>query len=442
MTEIRHFAGWLRGRLRTFAGLAAVAGALALSACGGGSGAPNNFFDAFMSVSPPSATAYSGVPTSLTIDGGAGPFQAASSDSGALAVSVSGRTVVLLANNVTADTAVNVTIKDLGPLINQTEIIVPVTVRASALGNSLTIIPLSGDCGTAVCSGQTALATVKVLSAQGSPLGRAVRFDVIGSSYAIVTNNPAQPLASSLTVLTDSTGTASVILQVNAGAPTQFAQLRVTDVASGQQLTGSFTIQQNTNGSTVLTVVPDTVTIKGPFKGECNSGFVTEYFIFGGTPPYRVSSTFPGAVSLSNSTVNTNGGSFRATTNGTCVNPLLFSIVDATGLQTTAELNNVEGENERAPTAPALSVTPQVIPTGAGNCDSLNAVILVTGGTAPYNIVQTSASVPGVPPVLLGSAGTTALVFPASPDTAVDYVFAVQDSSTPKKTANFTYNCN
>ena len=84
MTEIRHFAGWLRGRLRTVAGLAAVAGTLALSACGGGSGAPNNFFDNFMTVAPTAATAYSGVPTTLTINGGAGPFQASSSDSGAL----------------------------------------------------------------------------------------------------------------------------------------------------------------------------------------------------------------------------------------------------------------------------------------------------------------------------------------------------------------------
>ncbi len=33
---------------------------------------------------------------------------------------------MLLANNVTADTPVNVTIRDLGPLINQTQIVVPV----------------------------------------------------------------------------------------------------------------------------------------------------------------------------------------------------------------------------------------------------------------------------------------------------------------------------
>jgi len=383
MTEIRHFAGWLR----TFAGFAAVAGALALSACGGGSGAPNNFFDNFMTVTPTAATAYSGVPTTLTINGGAGPFQVTSSDSGALAASVAGRTVVLLANNVTADSPVNVTIKDLGPLINQTEIVVPVTVRPSALSNSLTITPTGDDCGEAVCSGQTALATVTVLSTQGSALGRAVRFDVIGSSYAIVTNNPAQPLASSLTVLTDSAGKASVILQVNPNAPTQFAQLRVTDVASGQQLIGSFTIQQNTDGSTILTVVPDTVTITGPFKGQCSSGFPTDYFIFGGTPPYRVSSTFPNAVTLVNSIVTTNGGSFRAITNGTCVDPLVFSIVDATGRQTTTELHNVEGTEERPVVTPAdLTVLPSAgYPTETG-CGGRTFPFIVAGGTPSYSV--------------------------------------------------------
>jgi hypothetical protein len=71
-----------------------------------------------------------------------------------------------------------------------------------------------------------------------------------------VTNNPAQPLASTLTVLTDAAGKASVVLLVNANAPTQFAQLRVTDVASGQQLVGNFTIVQNTNGEAVLSIVP------------------------------------------------------------------------------------------------------------------------------------------------------------------------------------------
>src|SRR5262245_22627456 len=116
MTEIRHFAGWLRGRLRTVAGLATVAGSLALSGCGGGSGAPNNFFDQFMTVTPNTAVAYSGFPTTLTINGGAGPFQATSSNQGVLPVTMSvvGRTVMLLPNDVSGDTPVDIVIKDLG----------------------------------------------------------------------------------------------------------------------------------------------------------------------------------------------------------------------------------------------------------------------------------------------------------------------------------------
>lgn len=436
MTEIRHFAGWLR----SLTGLAAIAGVLALSGCGGGSGAPNNFFDGFMSVSPPSAVAYSGVPTTLTINGGAGPFQATSSDTAALGVSVAGRTVILLANNVAAETAVNVTIRDLGPLINQTEIVVPVTVRASALGNSLTITPTSEDCGTAVCSGQTALATVTVLNSQGSPLGRAVRFDVIGSSYAIVTNNPAQPFAPSLTVLTDSTGKASVVLLVNANAPTQFAQLRVTDVASGQQLVGNFVIQQNTDGSTTLTVVPETATITGAFKGVCSNGFPIDYYIFGGTPPYRVSATFPNAVTLVNSTVNTNGGFFRAITNGTCVDPLTFSIVDATGRQTTAQLQNVEGTEERpVVTPPDLAVLPVDGYPAETSCFNRTFPFIVAGGTTPYSVTAIELNSAMSVPVTL-----TAGVYRVGPIPVAGLsttVVSFKDQSSPQKATTRTISC-
>ncbi len=204
-----------------------------------------------------------------------------------------------------------------------------ITVRAATLTNGLTVTPALDDCGTNVCSGQTATASVV-----GSLLaGHAVRFDVVGSAYAIVTNNLAQPLASTLTVLADSTGRASVIIKANSGAPTQAAQISVTDVTpgQGQQLIGSFTIVQNTDGSTTMTVVPNDATIKGALKGECSSGFVVDYYIYGGTPPYRVTSTFPNAITLTHTPVNTNGGFFEATTNGSCVDPLTFSIVDNDG---------------------------------------------------------------------------------------------------------------
>ena len=82
----------------------------------------------------------------------------------------------------------------------------------------------------------------------------------------------------------------------NALAPTQFAQLSVTDLTSGQTLIGSFVIVQVTDGTQIMTVVPSDVTIKGAFKGQCSANFPTDYYIYGGTPPYRVTSTFPASI--------------------------------------------------------------------------------------------------------------------------------------------------
>ncbi len=221
-------------------------------------------------------------------------------------------------------------------------------MREAQLVNSFTIVPDLADCGTSLCSGQTATAQVTLRGAQGGRIaGRAIRFDVIGTDYAIVTNNPGQPLASSLTVLTDVTGTAAVIIKANVNAPTQAAQMSVTDVTTGLQLVGNFTIVQIHRWVGDHDDCPVHVKITGAFKGICSTGFVTDYYIYGGTPPYRVTSTFPNSITLVNSVVNTNGGFFRAITNGACVDPLTFSILDATGRQTTATLQQRRGYGRR-----------------------------------------------------------------------------------------------
>ena len=176
MTENRLFAGWLR----SISALAAVAGTLGLSACGGGSGAPNNPFLGPLTVLPTAIVAYAGVPTTLTISGGTGPYKAFSSNPAVLPVpqTVPATTIVLLANNVSADTEVTITIQETGTVQPVgAQVPVTVTVRAAAIGNSLTITPNLAECGTnAICSGQNGTASVTVLSPQGSPLaGRAVQ---------------------------------------------------------------------------------------------------------------------------------------------------------------------------------------------------------------------------------------------------------------------------
>ena len=436
MTEYRHFAGWLR----SLTGLAAVAGVLALSACGGGSGAPNNFFKSTMTLLPSEGVAYSGVPMALTITGGAGPFRATSSNSGVLPVAqnVAGNTIMLLAASVAADIDVTITVQDLGPLQPVApSVTVIITVRAAPLLNSLTITSNLADCGTGICSGQNGTASVTVTGPEGGLLaGRAERFDVVGSAYAIVSNNPAQPLVSSLTVLSDTNGKASVIIKANVNAPTQLAQLSVTDVTSGQTLLGNFTIVQVTDGTAILTVIPAESKITGASKGVCSAGFSTDYYIYGGTPPYRVTSTFPGSITLTGSPVNANGGFFRATTNGSCVDPLTFSILDATGRQTTALLRNVEG-SEALPvvTPPALSVAPATFTSAA--CTGSTFRFFVFGGTPPYNASPTAGT--ATPPTIATSGGSTLIsgLLNGSGDTTVIFL----DSSTPQKNVTGKITC-
>ena len=70
-----------------------------------------------------------------------------------------------------------------------------------------------------------------------------------------------------------------------------------------------------------------------------------------------------------NPTVNENGGFFEVITistgsaNDVCPNPQTFSIVDATGRQTTARLFNRPGTATRPAEAPSLVVTPSSFPS-------------------------------------------------------------------------------
>jgi hypothetical protein len=441
MTENRPLADWLR----SLAGCVGLAGMLGLTACGGGSGAPFNVFNppptaVPLTVLPSSSIAYSGIPTTITVSGGTAPYKAFSSNSTVLPVTqtVAGSTVVLLAGNVAADTPVTVTVQDSsGQAATAAGVPATVTVRAAPLVNSLTITPNLADCGTsAICSGQNGTASVTVLGPEGGVIaGRLVRFDVVAGPYGITTTNPAQPIVASLTVASGANGVASVIVKANVDAPTQFSQLRVTDLTSGQQLIGNFLIQQVTDGSKILTVVPATATITAFYKDECSTGFITDYYIYGGTPPYRVTSTFPASVILVNSTVNAAGGFFEAITNGACVNPLTFSVLDATGRQTTSTLINNPGTNDRPVVtpvvAPALSISPGSV--AATGCLGKTFAFIAAGGTPSYGAIVT----PTFPVTVSGNTVTVS----GLPAGAGSYAVTVFDQTTPQKTATATITC-
>jgi hypothetical protein len=437
-------ARWLQPALS----LICLAGALLLGGCGGGSGAPNNPFapgpvaPGPLFVLPATATAYSHTPATLTVSGGAAPYQAFSSNASVLPVAqaVNGATIVLLANDVGADTTVTITVQDaIGQTATST-----ITVKAAPIFNTLTITPARSDCGTnSVCSGDTATATVTVKGNGGAGIpGRAVRFDVVSGAFSILSNNPAQPLVSTLTVVSDAAGNATVIIQASVNAPTQPGILRATEVASGNAVNGSFTIVQVTSGTAILSVVPETATITGATTGTCTGNFRIDYYIYGGTPPYTVSSTFPAAVTLVNNVVPTSGSFFTAITNGTCVNPLVFTIVDSVGRQITAQLINQPGT--QAPPTPPTPTTLTLSPataggSGAGACTGKSFTFLITGGTPPFSVTAPGATIAPTPPL-----PNTPTTFTASGflDGSGAHPIAVADAGTPQQVKAASVTCN
>jgi len=441
--------------LRALAGFAALVGVLALSACGGGSGAPNNPYapgpatPGPLTILPNAATAYAGIPMTLTVSGGTPPYRAFSSDPAVLPVtqSVPGDSVLLLATNVGADSVVTITVQDsAGNAAPST-----VTVKASPLlANGIVITP-NGDCAvgaSTLCSGGTGTATVVVAGPGGGGIpGRVVRFEVIFGAYQLQTSNPALPLASTVNMTTDSSGTAAVGLAVNANAPTQIASIRATDVASGNQLTGQFLIQQVTDGSQILSVIPTgTTTIDGPSPTECSTGVSVVYHIYGGTPPYKVDATFAGVVTLAGVPVATNGGSFTATTNGACFQNMQFAISDASGRVipggSSPLLTNELGKGTSGGGTPtAVTATPATITVPGCTGKTIN--VLVSGGQAPYSV-----AFPGVPPTPLPiitpnpipASGTTVAVSGLATGSGATTILFV-DSSTPKQSGSFVVTC-
>jgi hypothetical protein len=388
-------------------------------------------------------TAYSGTPVTLAVSGGVPPYIAFSSNATVLPVTqaVAGSTIVLLAANVGSTSAVQITVQDSVGATGSAAVSVS---PAPLLPNLVTVLP-NGDCsGTNnLCSGGTGTATVTVTAPGGGGIpGRQVRFDVVAGSYAIQTPNPALPLASTLTVVTDANGNAVAGLVVNVNAVTQIATIRATDVTTGNQVTGNFTIQQVTDGSAVLSMIPTgNTTINGPSTTACSSGADVSYYIFGGTPPYTVAASFPQAVSLTGVPVLTNGGHFDAITNGSCFLNMQFAVTDATGRTipggSSPTLSNALGTAAPTP-PPGLTVSPATVASLACTGKTFNFVPV--GGTGSYSVTANPAgpvivSVPSPP--TSGAVVSVSGLTTGSGVTTITFV----DQSSPQKTVAATITC-
>ncbi|MBS0326517.1 MAG: hypothetical protein JSS46_08230 [Proteobacteria bacterium] len=417
--------GWLRPLLT----LAALAGVLSLAACGGGGGSPNNPYQpggGALTITPASASGYSGVPFTLTISGGTPPYTAASSNPALLAVpaEASGTSLVVLPGTVATATGVAFTVTDsLGRQQTSTFTVNPMLFLPASI--TITGNTNCAASGATLCSGQDGTASVQVTGPGGGPLAnRPVRFDVVQGNFTI--SPPGGSPVTSLVVNTDQNGNATVRLVVAVSAPTQIATISATDVTSGSQVLGQFTIAQYTNGASLLTVIPSTVTFTGPDSANCTAGAQASFYIFGGTPPYTVVASFPQAVTIRGAPVLSSGGGFTITTTGICVNPMTLVITDATGRTATSPTVINQTNTSVQPPPPALVVTPGSLSTGVGACSSGSSfTFLASGGTGTYaNAVNPEAGATGTATVTPSGANVT-----VSFSTAATGVFDVNVSS-------------
>ncbi len=269
-----------------------------------------------------------------------------------------------------------------------------------------------------------------------------MRFDVVQGQFSLQTTNPASPLAQTQTIVSDANGEARVVIAVPVSTPTQIGLLRATELSTGSQTTFQFVIAQVIAGEGVLSVAPcGNTTITGPALNVCSAGVRVSFFVFGGTPPYRIVMNFPDAATLVGNPVTVNGGGFDIITNGTCFTNLTFAVTDATGRTLTTGLPTVTNQpGTQAPTppapTPALVVTPAT-QTVTGNCGSNRTYqFAVTGGASPYSVVlgqPAGWTITGTP---ITASGSTFTVSGPGNQTVV-----VVDSSNPQKTVTAAINC-
>jgi len=398
-------------------------------------------------VLPTTVSIYSGVPATLTITSGTAPFTAFSSDSTILPVSSSvSNTVALLASTVSADQSVTITIRDA----SAQQVTVPVTVHPALLlpaSIKITGNPVCGGSGAQLCSGQDGTATVTLSGAGGAPLtGRQIKFDVVLGDFSLIASNSATA-AQSVTVVTDQNGVAAVTIRVPASAITQFATLRATDVATGSNVLGQFTIAQFVNGSNVLTVIPTGVTtFTGPDTAHCASSGIAAFYIFGGTPPYTVGVNFPTAATLTGVPVLTSGGSFFISPTGTCFTGLTFAITDAAGrlLLNPPTVDNVLGT--AAPTPADVAIVPTAL-TGTCTVGGQAFSFLATGGTGTYSAAVIPSGTITVTPSGAANAGATVsggtvtVSFTGTANSTAHGTFNINVSSGAAKPATATLTC-
>ena len=151
------------------------------------------------------------------------------------------------------------------------------------------------DCGADLCSGQTGTATVDRDRPAAARRWRGRSASTWSRAVRDHHHQPGDAAGPDADRRDRQNGTAAVGHPAPVNAPTQPAQIRATDVTSGQQQIANFTVVSSTvNGAVAAHGDPGRRRRSpGARHTTCSTGFRVDYYIFGGTPPYTVAVDVP-----------------------------------------------------------------------------------------------------------------------------------------------------
>jgi hypothetical protein len=387
------------------AAIGAIFGAIGamLSSCGGGGVSSTTAATPVvipLQVLPASATVFPGVPTDFSVSGGTPPYTTFTDNNVVISAppitgsTGSGFKFTVIAQNVNADTPVNVTVRDVVGATLQAGL----TVKPTTLNNTVTITPIAptGTGCAGLCSGGDADVTVTAILNGVTLANRAIRFSVFQGDFRFVTPG-TNVLVTTITLNTDEVGVARARIQATVTAPTQSATLTTTDTQTGLVRSTNFVIAQATSGVGILSTLPSgSTTFTGAKPGvgiaaQCPSGGIVDMYIFGGTPPYTVASPLPTYLSVFPTIVTTNGGSFRVTQNGCGSSQLIVADAQNRSIETASVISVVGPAGDAPPAAvpTALTVTPTTHTLLCGQTGTST-----TSGSGTFTATVTT---PGVP---------------------------------------------
>lgn len=423
----------LFGKLAT--GAIASAVMVALSGCGGGSSSSTPVVSSTLLAGPATFVAFGNTPNTVGITGGKGPFTVLSSNPALAPVSaaVSGASFTFTPANVSAATAVTLTVTDSAAATSAvTATITPATI-AGALINvtgaaASTCAPVNNAASSAatLCQGEIGTASITLKDSAGAPIAnRSVRFEIL-TIGATVASTAAATFSRIASVDSNAQGVATVAIRGDVEASSEAAFIRATDTVSTHRVDTWITVLKQTSGASALSFVPTTGGMNGYYSNECPS-VRREFNVYGGTAPYAISlpassllvlSNELGVAAVAGSGITLAKSGARFTTENAdsiaCVSgSTVLTVTDATGASAKANYTTAPGSATR-PTAttdlamspPSLSLTADPL---SAYCSSSSARFTVSGGTAPYIV---STSIPQMAATLSG--GNSVLVSFAS----------------------------